>query len=828
MANQGYQFVGGNPYIYQASDGGASSSIGWNNTSQLFEICTLTAAGASPSSTPQFKIDPSTNGNITISPKGSGSVVISTLGIGAVLSSASGVLSSTGAGTNGYVLTSNGPGNAPTFQAASGGGIGTLNADSGSAMGATVTIAGTTHQIATSASGSMLTISIPSSPTLPGTVTCSTGLTVTSGSTTLSAFNASGMVTNNSSGVLASSATTNYALQLGNSSGTLSSLTLGSSGQILTSGGSSANPAWTTATYPLTVATGDILAATGTNTIGIIAGTGATAGYVLTGNGSGVAPTWDLNVAATSTGFVSWGGSGNYFTDTTLGSFTVLRPGTGYIQGKAVSWTAPQTVTGLVQGTTSYIYIDATGTIGFTSSYNEAETENYISLFECLYDSTPSTAHQLTVKENHPYDFPYATAYYLHTNVGTLIENMQGGANIALNSTASIQINGADTLSDHGLYTTIPDSDGAAVTWLIYYTTAGGKWARYTSSSTFTGVYNNAGTPTALTGTQRGVYTLYVCKDNLTSSAPIYIAVMDTSHYASLSAATTAISNGTTASISAELQQLECCQLGYIVYQENTSSITDVIISKKTLQSSTSTGGSNQAALILTNTSTFNGILSATDSNVQQALQDIDQWGKSTTLHGVLLGEGTGNAISSTTAGTAGQVLTSGGSSADPLWTTAVYPTTVATGDILAATGTNTIGVIAGTGATSGYVLTGNGSGNAASWKPISQISWTQQATSTTMAINTGYIVTDGSLCTLTLPATAAVGSFLFIAGTNAAGWKIAQAAGQIIYFGTVNTTSGTSGYLASSSTYDTVQLLCITANTTWMVISSIGNITYN
>jgi hypothetical protein len=68
----------------------------------------------------------------------------------------------------------------------------------------------------------------------------------------------------------------------------------------------------------------------------------------------------------------------------------------------------------------------------------------------------------------------------------------------------------------------------------------------------------------------------------------------------------------------------------------------------------------------------------------------------------------------------------------------------------------------------------------------------------------------------------------LFIAGTNAAGWEIAQASGQIIYYGTVNTTSGATGSLASSATYDAIQLICIVANTTWMVISSIGNITYN
>ncbi len=59
------------------------------------------------------------------------------------------------------------------------------------------------------------------------------------------------------------------------------------------------------------------------------------------------------------------------------------------------------------------------------------------------------------------------------------------------------------------------------------------------------------------------------------------------------------------------------------------------------------------------------------------------------TAHGVLIGEGT-SSIASTTAGTAGQVLTSGGASADPTWTTATFPTTAgATGTILRSNGTN-------------------------------------------------------------------------------------------------------------------------------------------
>lgn len=66
-------------------------------------------------------------------------------------------LVTTAVGSATQVLTSNGAGVAPTFQAAGGGGITTIDGDSGSATGATVTIAGGSG-ISTSASGSTITI----------------------------------------------------------------------------------------------------------------------------------------------------------------------------------------------------------------------------------------------------------------------------------------------------------------------------------------------------------------------------------------------------------------------------------------------------------------------------------------------------------------------------------------------------------------------------------------------------------------------------------------------------------------------------------------------
>ena len=98
--------------------------------------------------------------------------------------------------------------------------------------------------------------------------------------------------------------------------------------------------------------------------------------------------------------------------------------------------------------------------------------------------------------------------------------------------------------------------------------------------------------------------------------------------------------------------------------------------------------------------------------------------------------------------------------------------------------------------------------------------------TSQAASVNNGYICNNASLVTVTLPDTAAVGSVVRVAGKGAGGWRIAQNASEIIHFGNVDTTTGVGGRLDSTDTNDAIELLCIVADTEWVVLSSQGNIT--
>lgn len=94
-------------------------------------------------------------------------------------------------------------------------------------------------------------------------------------------------------------------------------------------------------------------------------------------------------------------------------------------------------------------------------------------------------------------------------------------------------------------------------------------------------------------------------------------------------------------------------------------------------------------------------------------------------------------------------------------------------------------------------------------------------ATSQQMAVNNGYITNNAGLVTVTLPATSVVGDTLAVVGLGAGGWLIAQNAGQIIHIGSVASTTGVGGSVASTNRYDSLRLVCVVASTEWSLVGA-------
>ena len=228
---------------------------------------------------------------------------------------------------------------------------------------------------------------------------------------------------------------------------------------------------------------------------------------------------------------------------------------------------------------------------------------------------------------------------------------------------------------------------------------------------------------------------------------------------------------------------------------------------------------------------------------------------------GIFYSTATAGAILSGTA-TANQVLLSG-STAAPAWSTATYPATTTINQILFSSSANVIGGISTansatlyttttgvptmTGSmTNGQLLIGSTSANPAlatisagtgisvtngagsitvASTGVGSIVWNDvSGTSQAAAVNSGYIISNASQTTVTIPATAAEGSVFGVQGKGAAGWILQMNTGQTCHFGSSATSSA--GSLTSTNQWDSVQIVCVTANTTFAVISAVGNLT--
>jgi hypothetical protein len=110
---------------------------------------------------------------------------------------------------------------------------------------------------------------------------------------------------------------------------------------------------------------------------------------------------------------------------------------------------------------------------------------------------------------------------------------------------------------------------------------------------------------------------------------------------------------------------------------------------------------------------------------------------------------------------------------------------------------------------------------------PGTSVFWQEIVADQAAVADEGYICNKVGLLTLTLPAVAAVGDTISVTGKNTpVGWRIAQNAGQTIHVGVNATTTGVAGYVESTQLYDTIELVCITTNTDWLVSSAMGSVT--
>jgi len=233
-----------------------------------------------------------------------------------------------------------------------------------------------------------------------------------------------------------------------------------------------------------------------------------------------------------------------------------------------------------------------------------------------------------------------------------------------------------------------------------------------------------------------------------------------------------------------------------------------------------------------------------------------------TTLHDVLIGASS-NGITSVGPGSAGQILQSGGASANPVYSTATFPSTTTINQLLYSSSANVVAGLATansavltTGATgipvltalasNGQIIIGSGSGaptaatisagtgitvtNAANSITISAsssgFSWTDVSGATqTIVAENGYITDRSGGVTYTLPATASLGDTFIIVGKTGLA-TITPLALQQLLIGSASGTAGITGTAVSTNAGDCITFVCTTSgsSTVWRASHFVGN----
>lgn len=122
-----------------------------------------------------------------------------------------------------------------------------------------------------------------------------------------------------------------------------------------------------------------------------------------------------------------------------------------------------------------------------------------------------------------------------------------------------------------------------------------------------------------------------------------------------------------------------------------------------------------------------------------------------------------------------------------------------------------------------------NGSGSITISAIGSGTTWTETLSATNpnaLVTSNGYIPKGAPVVVFILPAAAAVGDTFHIAGYGNL-WTITQNALQSITLGSKTSTIGVVGSVTATHIKDCVEIVCVTANTEFEVIDSVGNLTF-
>ncbi len=350
-------------------------------------------------------------------------------------------------GSAGQVLTSNGAGLDASFQAVSASGaISSITGDSG---GAQTPSSGNFNILGT---GSITSVGTANTETIQLTGLTANNVLVGAGTATItkvapSATSGIPLVSNGAASdpsfttaVVAGGGTgrtslTNHGVLVGAATAAITQLAAGSAGQVLQSGGASADPAYSTATYPSTAGTsGTLLQSNGTNIVNTTAtypGTAGTSGTILQSNGTNI-----VNTTATYPGTAGTTGTILRSNGTNLVNTTATYP-TTTTANRILYSSATNTISEITSAANSILSTDGSSVPSFGTSLSNDYT---------FTTSTAGASRSVTVS-NTDNTNGSSNAIFIHSVGGTSAGDAYDRYAVGSTRSYSVGIDNSDTQS---------------------------------------------------------------------------------------------------------------------------------------------------------------------------------------------------------------------------------------------------------------------------------------------------------------------------------------------------------------------------------------------
>lgn len=645
--------------------------------------------------------------------------------------------------------------------------------------------------------------------------------------------------------------TTDHALQIGNATGDLTSLAVGSTGVIL-QGVVGADPSWSTATYPSTVALGDVLVASAANVIGVVNDV-TNAGYVLTAN-VGAAPSFQ---ALPAVGITSVSGTANQVTASTVaGSVTLSTPATFIAPGTIASTTTNTAGTDFISTAGNLKLPTSTSTVGQIQINSVRYLHNYGgNLFvgsasgnftatssgsTCVGESSGALIKASTGVTALGYqsasaerDGKYSVYIGYQSGIGHIYNNSGTGYDCY---NTFVGANSGSVTSDNSNSNKHTAIGGYALR-KMGQNSEGGVFVGYQSGYNIIGNHNG--------NTFIGSYSGYGITGKGYPSACGVGGNTLIGHRAAYSATATSNSFQNNCLLGENVGDSITTASGVVQFNTFLGSEVATEMTSGAIQNNVMIGRSSGAVMTTGNiqNNTFIGYQSGYSypaASVPTYCINIGSGvsGAGTESYVTRIGQATGaNAQTKcyiggiygiTPAGTINVALVDSNGQLG-----SVASLGVAQGGTGAATMANTNGVnyfngtsiVTTTVGTAGHVLTSNGAGSAPTFQSIGAFIWSEITDSTvSLVANNGYIMNRGTAITATLPSTCVLGKVMRIVGKGDGLTIVAQNANQMIHFSGSTTTTGVGGSLTATNKRDCLELLCVVADLEFEVISSIGN----